>query len=305
MPHVPFPIPKIMLRRYISIITAILLSLVLVACTAATTPSNNTTTDTTPKVAQRVITLTSLTSDILYRLDKTKIVGMVGSRLFAQDSRFQNIPKVSEGQTLPNLEKLISLKPDLVIGNKDFHAQILPKLKELGIATIGVTIKKWDDLTEITKTVADAIAVDSTPLLTRYQTFLEKPAAASPSTLVLVSRQPILSPNKNSWSGDLLTKFGIKNIVADLQANSPLDGYFTLSAEKILQANPEAILIVDQPSGKISEQFKSEPFWSKLKATQNNRIYVFDYYGLVNPGSLDKIEETCQKLTEVVNKNRA
>jgi iron complex transport system substrate-binding protein len=60
------------------------------------------------------------------------------------------------------------------------------------------------------------------------------------------------------------------------------------------------ILVVDMGQG-ILEEFKSEPFWSKLKATQNNRVYVFDYFGLVNPGSIDKIEEACKQLREVLS----
>lgn len=286
-----------MFRRWIVAVNAILLSLVLVACTATTTQQSNT----AKKVAERVVTLTSLSSDIVYQLDKTKLVGIPGSRLFDKDSRFQGITKVSQGQTLPNLEKIVALKPDLVVGNKDFHAQILPKLKELGISTLATTIDKWDDLASLTQTVAEAIGADAAPLLARYQNFLGKPTNESPSTLVLVSRQPIVAPNKNSWAGDLLSKFGAKNIVADLQANSPVGGYITLSAEKVLEANPEIILIVDQATEKFSEQFKSEPFWGKLKAAKNNRVYVFDYYGLVNPGSLDKIEETCNKLRKALS----
>ncbi|NJM88466.1 MAG: ABC transporter substrate-binding protein, partial [Hydrococcus sp. RU_2_2] len=29
-------------------------------------------------------------------------------------------------------------------------------------------------------------------------------------------------------------------------------------------------------------------------------VYVFDYYGLINPGSIDKIEEACTKLKQVL-----
>jgi iron complex transport system substrate-binding protein len=285
-----------MFRRWIAAGVTLLLSLVLVACATATTPPANT----AQKVASRVITLTSLTSDIVANLDKTKLVGIGGSRLMEKDARFKDIPRVSQGQTPPSLEKIVALKPDLVVVNEEFHAQLLPKLKELNIPTLSTNIKKWDDLASITESVARSIGADSAPLLARYQSFLGKPAAESPSTLVLVSRQPILAPNKNSWAGDLLEKVGAKNLVADLQGKSPVGGYVTLSPEKILEANPEVLLVVDMGQG-IVEEFKSEPFWSKLKATQNNRVYVFDYFGLVNPGSIDKIEAACKQLREVIS----
>jgi iron complex transport system substrate-binding protein len=122
--------------------------------------------------------------------------------------------------------------------------------------------------------------------------------------LILVSRQPILSPNKNSWAGDLLTKFQTKNLAAELQGNSPVAGYVTLSPEKILQQNPETLLIVEPLGENLLAEFKAESFWKQLKATQSDRVYTFDYYGLVNPGSIDKIEEACTKLKQVLTQNK-
>ncbi|MHC5832769.1 MAG: ABC transporter substrate-binding protein, partial [Nostoc sp.] len=95
-----------------------------------------------------------------------------------------------------------------------------------------------------------------------------------------------------------LAKFQTKNIAADLQGKSPIAGYVTLSAEKVLEANPEVIILVNPPQGNSSaallDSLKKEAFWQQLQATKNNRIYVFDYFGLVNPGSIDAIEKACQ-----------
>ena len=308
-----------MYRRLLINGFALLLSLVLVACGTATTQqvnelsaiSNSSSTATTQieesqasnpsiETAERVVALTSLSADIIYQLDKTKLAGISGSRLLREDDRFREITKVSEGRTLPSLEKIVALKPDLVIGAQGFSDRTLGKLKELGIATLATKIDSWDALSEITKTLAQAIGAEPKSLLERYQTFLTDIPNQNPSTLVLVSRQPILAPNKNSWAGDLLTQFNAKNLAADLQGKSPVGGYVTLSAEKILQENPEVLLIVDSAKEGLAEQFKSEPFWNQLKATQNGQVYVFDYYGLVNPGSIDKIEETCTKLKQVL-----
>ena len=80
-----------------------------------------------------------------------------------------------------------------------------------------------------------------------------------------------------------------------------MQGYVTLSAEKILEANPEAIIIVDREQGMLKE-FQSDSFWKQLKATKNNRVYVFDYYGLVNPGSIEKIEQATSELKKALAK---
>jgi iron complex transport system substrate-binding protein len=165
-------------------------------------------------------------------------------------------------------------------------------------------VNNWESLEELTKTLAKSIDADPQSLLNRYKTFLPEKPTQGFSTLALVSRQPILAPNKSSWAGDLLAKFQTKNIAADLQGKSPIGGYVTLSAEKVLEANPELIILVNPPQGNseagLLDSLKKEAFWQKLQATKNNRVYVFDYYGLVNPGSIDAIEKACQQLKQAL-----
>ncbi|MFH7024586.1 MAG: ABC transporter substrate-binding protein [Heteroscytonema crispum UTEX LB 1556] len=305
-----------MYRRWVLPAFALLLSLVLAACTTTTTqlsekntnPTSTTTTNSqqiSNQSAKRIVALTSLSADIIYQLDKSKLVGITGSRLFNQDARFQNLPRVSEGQTPPNLEKIVSLKPDLVIGAEGFSNLTLDKIKQLGISTFLTKVNSWESLEELTKTLAKSIDADPQPLLNRYGTFLPKQTNQNPSTLVLVSLQPILSPNKNSWAGDLLNKFQAKNVAAELQGNSPIGGYVTLSAEKVLEANPEVLIAVNAPQGgsetTLIESLKKQAFWKQLQATKNNRVYVFDYYGLVNAGSIDAIETACKQLTQALS----
>ena len=293
-----------MFNRCISSIFAILLSFLLFACSTATTqqpPATNT--NSTQTSAKKVVALSSLAADIISELDKTKLVGITGSKLFKDNPQLEKLPRVSEGQNPPNLEKIVALKPDLVIGAEGFSNQTTDKLKQLKIPIYLTKVNNWESLQELTKTLAQSIDADPQPLLNRYKTFLPDNQNQTLSTLVLVSRQPILAPNKNSWAGDLLAKFPTKNLAAELQGNSPIGGYVTLSAEKVLQANPDVIIVVNPPQktdAGVLDDFNKEAFWKELKATKNNRIYVFDYYGLVNPGSIDAIEKACKQLKQLL-----
>jgi iron complex transport system substrate-binding protein len=292
-----------MYNRCISSIFAILLSFLLLACSTASTQQPLGTNINQNTSAKKVVALSSLAADIISQLDQTKLVGIAGSKLFKDHPQFQKLPRVSEGQNPPNLEKIVALKPDLVIGAEGFSNQTTDKLKQLGIPIYLTQVKTWESLEEITKTLAKAIDADPQPLLNRYQTFLPEKQNPTLSTLVLVSRQPILAPNKNSWAGDLLEKFSTINVAASLQGSSPIGGYVTLSAEKVLQVNPDVIIVVNSPQqtdAALLDSFKKEAFWKELKATKNNRIYVFDYYGLVNPGSIDAIEKACKQLKQVL-----
>jgi iron complex transport system substrate-binding protein len=292
----------IMQRRVILFGLILWLSLVTFACTSATT-STTSTSQQTQQSAKRIVTLSSLSSDIVEQLDSTKLIGMSGSNLFKNDSRFKDIPRVSQEQTPPNLEKIVALKPDLVIGAEGFSNPTTDKLKELGITTLLTKVDSWEKLQDLTKTLAKIVNADPTPLLNRYQTFLPEKSIQNPSTLVLVSRQPILSPSRKSWAGNLLEKFQAKNVSADLQGKFSVPGYVTLSAEKVLEANPEVLIVVSPLPG-LLKSFKSESFWNQLQATKNNRVYEFDYYGLVNPGSIDAIEKACGKLKVALSRQK-
>jgi len=270
-------------------------------------PSADTTgADTAPpstETATRVVALTSMTADMIQQLDASRLVGMSGSRLLSQKAGFEAIPRVSEGRTQPNLEAIVALEPDLVIGATGFHDQVLEKLQSMTVRTLATELDSWRSLEDLTRTVAAAIQADPEPLLQRYQQCLPaQPAPDGTTTLVLVSRQPLLSPNKNSWAGDLLTQFGVANLAAELQGQSPIEGYVTLSPEKVLQSNPDVLLLVNV-EGENLDDFKSEPFWSDLKAVQTDQVHVMDYYGFINPGSIDAIAQACEQLQQIYAPN--
>ncbi|MGG6268932.1 ABC transporter substrate-binding protein [Leptolyngbya sp. AN03gr2] len=285
-------------------LTPFILILLLASCQMPTVQQSTNqapTSQTQPdiKPAAKVVALTSLSADIVNRLDKTKLIGISGSRLVSQNPDLAKLPRVSEGRTPPNLEKIVSLKPDLVIGAKGFHDQVLAKLKESGIQTLTTEVNSWRSLEELTRTIATALNANPDPLIQSYQAFLQPQAASSPSVLIVANGKPILSPNKTSWAGDLLNQFSAKNVVADFQGSSEFSGYVTLSPEKLLQINPERIILIDTSEGEIN-QLKSQSFWSQLQAVQNNQVHTMDYFGLVNPGSISAIEQACTKLKQTI-----
>lgn len=246
----------------------------------------------------QIVTLTSLTADIIRTLSDDALVGIPGSPILQNDERFAGLEIVSQGRAEPDLEKIVALQPDLVIGAEGFHEKPLSRLEELGVTTLAVDVNGWEALESVTETLAQQIGANPQPLLDRYDACLAKAPEAAPTALVLVSRQPLLSPNKDSWAGDFLARFNIQNLTAELQGQSPFEGYITLSEEKVLEANPEALLVVDTGDN-LLEQLKGDPFWGELKATQEDAVYTFDYFGLVNPGNLASIERVCDQLTSL------
>ena len=67
-----------------------------------------------------IVSLTSLTSDIIFEMNPESLIGIPGSSILKKNDNLKNIPIISEGRTPPNIEKIISLNPKLVIGSMAF-----------------------------------------------------------------------------------------------------------------------------------------------------------------------------------------
>ena len=244
----------------------------------------------------RVVALTSLTADLINTISKDSLVGIPGSSILKKNKDFDSIPIVSSGRMPPDLEKILSLKPDLVIGAKGFHDRPLSKLNSLGISTLSTSISSLVDLDNLNKKLAKQLNAKTKSLEDILVSCYPKNKNKNKNLLVLVSSKPILSPNKDSWAGNLISSFKFNNLASEITNKTEFKGYVNLSPEWLIKAQPENILVIKTPGSDIS-QYESINIWNKLEAVKNNKIYTFDYYGLINAGGLNAINKACQKLS--------
>ena len=256
------------------------------------------------KKIERVVTLTSLGTDIVSSISKDRLVGIPGSSLFKDKDDYRTLPRISQGRTPPNLETIVSLKPDLVIGTKGFHDKILGKLKEINIATLSYELKDWDSLENTINLISNKLNItDSKKSTEIFNTNLAECTIPDeqnkkPNVVVLASTKPILSPNSKSWAGNLLQRFGLNSLTKDLDSKSEFRGYVNLSPEWLLRENPDNLIIIQTRPGQYVDFEKSNLF-SNLKAVKSDQVYRFNYYGLINAGSLESINNACLKLKKI------
>ena len=175
---------------------------------------------------ERVVTLTSLSTDIVSKLSSKKLVAIPGSSLFKNNDEFVDLPRISQGRTPPNLEKIVSLKPDLVIGTKGFHDKILGRLKDINIQTVSYELSDWNSLENTINLTSTKLGINNLGKSNELiNTNLKECVIANeqdkkPSVVILASIKPILSPNSKSWAGNLLQRFGINSLTKDLDSKS-------------------------------------------------------------------------------------
>ena len=246
----------------------------------------------------RVVALTSLSADLINTISKDSLVGIPGSSILKKNKDFDSIPIVSSGRMPPDLEKILSLKPDLVIGAKGFHDRPLSKLNNLGISTLSTSISNLDDLDNLYKNLASKLKTKTKSLEEILGSCYSKNKNKNKNLVVLVSSKPILSPNNDSWAGSLISSFKLNNLASEITNKTEFKGYVNLSPEWLLKSQPENILVIKTPGSDMS-QYKSINIWNKLEAVKNNKIYTFDYYGLINAGGIKAINKACQKLSSI------
>ena len=246
----------------------------------------------------KIVALTSLSADLVNRISDSSLIGIPGSSILKKNKEFENIPIVSSGRMPPNLEKIISLQPDLVIGAKGFHDRSLSKLNTLGIKTLSTSISSLDDLDNLYSQLAIKLNTKPTPLKEILKSCYPKNKNKNKNLIVLVSSKPILSPNNDSWAGNLISSFGLNNLASEITNKTEFKGYVNLSPEWLIKSQPENILVIKTPGSDLS-QYKSISIWNKLYATKNNKIYTFEYYGLINAGGINSINKACQKLSSI------
>ena len=246
----------------------------------------------------RVVALTSLSADLINTISKDALVGIPGSSILKKNKEFNSIPIVSSGRMPPDLEKILSLKPDLVIGAKGFHDRTLSKLKSLEINTLATSISSLDDLDNLNKKLASKLKTRTKSLEEILKNCYLKNKNENKNVVVLVSSKPILSPNNDSWAGNLISSFNLNNLASEITNKTEFKGYVNLSPEWLIKAQPENILVIKTPGSDLS-QYSSMSIWNKLKAVRNNKIYSFNYYGLINAGGINAINKACQKLSSI------
>ena len=246
----------------------------------------------------RVVALTSLTADLISTISKDSLVGIPGSSILKKNKEFDSIPVVSSGRMPPDLEKILSLKPNLVIGAKGFHDRPLSKLNSLGISTLSTSISSLDDLDKLNKKLASKLNARTKSLEDILGSCYPKNKNKNKNLIVLVSSKPILSPNKDSWAGNLISSFKFNNLASEITNKTEFKGYVNLSPEWLIKSQPENILVIKTPGSDMS-QYESINIWNKLEAVKNNKIYTFDYYGLINAGGIKAINKACQKLSSI------
>lgn len=159
-----------------------------------------------------------------------------------------------------NIEKIISLKPDVVLANAGLVPQEIEKMRELGLVVLAINPTDLDSTLETYLLVGKAfgVEVEAQQLvseLTHRQTKI-LPLEKKPRVFVEIWNDPLMTSGKGSLWDSLIEKAGGENIGALAQGAYPV-----FSIEELIKQDPDLIILTNFNL----EEAKNRPGYTMLK----------------------------------------
>ncbi len=239
--------------------------------------------------ANRIVSLGAQVTETLFALGVgDRVVAIDSSSLWPPQAR--TLPKVGYFRTL-GAEGLLSVEPDLVIGNTDAGPpEALNRLRKAGIA-----VRLFDGkprvesalslISDVARTVDRADAGEIMIAQIRSQlTALESKLADQPRprVLSLMAAQGAmpLAAGRDTNAGLMIELAGGQNIGQDFE------GYKPLSAESLVQLAPEVIVVPQHVLPQLGglEGLRRNPAIAATPAGRDSRIVVMDSVLLLGLG---------------------
>ena len=231
-------------------------------------------------VPQRIISLAPTITETVFALGaESKLIAVTTYCKFPPEA--SKLPHLG-GLFDTSLEKLLSLKPDLVI-MLDSHAKQKSKLDALNIRTLSVANESIDEIFHSIAAIGKSIdRSDRARLLVQrieseISDLLQNQLNAEDyKALVVVDSNagPAVSSayaaGTETFYDDVLHKLRLSNAAAAVR------GYSSLSAEGLAALNPDVIIDISL-SADTGHREQLASAWSKLsflKAVRNNHVYL-------------------------------
>lgn len=183
----------------------------------------------------------------------------------------------------PNLEEIIKLKPDLIIGDREFNSSSKAQLEQIAPTVLlpGIfglpdqQIQNLKTLAKLTNQQAQLASVISTYQKSYAQTQTQAKLGGTRKILIGFAT-PTGSFNalaSNSVTSQIFNTLGKHNLVTQ-NTSSQL---YEISIEGVLAKNPDQIVILITNNDRSAYQnLQKNPLWQHLSAVKNQRVYFAD-----------------------------
>jgi len=232
---------------------------------------------------QRVVSAAPVATDYLMKLGfSDRIVGVTSFDTYKDAENIGNLVPL-------NLEKILSLKPDVVFTFGGFQAGEVEKLEKAGIKTFAINPRSTSDIfrtlvnigTIFNKTAEARKLAESlkNKMLDVAKKAYNIPIDKRPRIFfasIYQGSNEVWTCGQGSFLNEAISLAGGINITGSYTGPN---GWLTVSMEFVVKEDPDVILVPYYYEGGEEEAIqavKSIKLWSNLKAVKNNRVVPVD-----------------------------
>jgi iron complex transport system substrate-binding protein len=249
---------------------------------------------------ERIVSLAPGITEILFALNlDDRIVGVTSFCDWPEKARQK---ESIGGFTNPSLEKIVSLKPDLIIATADGNRpETVRQLEKIGMT---VYTTNPSDTAGILRSVLHIGAITgrsaaARELTAKLQNRLDAVSnriknRKKPRVFFQIGMEPVITVGKDTLISDVIDRAGGVNIAGADTARYP-----RYSAEGVMAGAPDILLFA--PMATDREFKKVKKYWEQypgIPAVKNKQIYPMntDLIGRASPRIVDAIEQTAKIL---------
>lgn len=243
----------------------------------------------------RIVSISPYVTENLYLLGEGKnIIGLT-----LQDNKIYREGKEIIGSMLePNIEKIVSLKPDIVIASEEGNRiENVRKLETLGIKTLTLPqlfsyreiFKNFLKLAEITgkKRYGEKIVKEAEKKLKKIKFKKRK------NVFFILGLKPLITTGKKTFINDIILISGGTNIFGEINRK-----WIQVNIEEVIKRNPDAIIYIE-----MGENFNR--YLERLngvKAVKNRKILKIEPYKIASP-TPESFVDACIQINKFLNEN--
>ena len=253
----------------------------------------------------RIISLAPSTTEILFALGlDEEIVGV---------SLFCNYPQEASGKdkvgtfSQPNIEKILSLKPDIILCTGLEQADVITKMRQLGLEVHVSDPASFGELFSSIETIGRLVDRESeaSALIGKMKDGIEGVRAATaavpfgkrPKVFVEIWHTPLMTAGKGSFIDEMIELAGGINIAHDTPRP-----YSRLSAEMVIRLDPDLIMLAYMNKEGSVRSVERRFGWSGISAVRDHRVYDDidpDLYLRPGPRLVEGLKEIQKKIESI------
>lgn len=251
------------------------------------------------KKYNRIVVLDPATVEMIYMLGaEDKIVGVANlerSKVWPEEK----VAKLESVGTFmkPSLEKIIALKPDLVIMSALTGEELNNGLKSNNIETKRVQANSIEEIFTNFMEVAKMLGKENeaNKIIAKKKAKLEeikKMATGNKKGLFVMSASPLMVFGNDNLPNDIMKLLNIKNIAENQKGRNPI-----VTPEFIMKENPDIIItLLPNPAQIVA----TNPQLKNVNAIKNSKFIVVNSSQILrgSPRTIDQIEEIAKAVTK-------